>query len=69
MISLNFLLSFINYLNLTNVSNTYLVQGTKINTADTAMNKLVSLFITPGAYKKDTANCQSFTVRKEIISV
>lgn len=67
MVSLKFLLSFINYLNLPNVSNTYFVQGTKINTADTAMNKLVSLFITPGAYREDTANCQSFTERKEII--
>lgn len=67
MMSLKFLLSFINYLNLTNVSNTYFVQGSKINPTGTAMNKLVSLFITPGAYKEDTTNCQSFTMRKEFI--
>lgn len=67
MMFLKFLLSFINYLNLKNVSNTYFVQGSKINTRGTAMYKLVSLFITPGAYKEDTTNCQSFTMRKEFI--
>lgn len=40
------------------------MQGIKLNTGDRERNKLVSWFITPGAYKEDTANCQSFTIRK-----